>query len=299
MDTLVELTRPAQGITVLWLNRPEKHNAFDPALIAAIHQNVEFLRSDERTRVLILAGRGKSFCSGADLHYMKSMVNFSLDENVADAGRLAAMLQALHQFPKPIIAAVHGNVYAGATGMVACADIIFAADTARFCISEVKLGLVPAVISPYVMARMGVHFARRYFLTAEVFDAAAAQRAGLVHECVQPDTLMDSAVQMATQLLANAPGAISHTKTLIRELVPVPNREVMTHYTCELIARVRAGQEAQSGLQAFFEKQPAPWILSAADGGAASTSASAMAIAIASASTSANASAMPKKDPAP
>jgi methylglutaconyl-CoA hydratase len=232
---------------------------------------------------------------------MKSMVNFSLDENIADAGRLAAMLQALHQFPKPIIAAVHGNVYAGATGMVACADIIFAADTARFCISEVKLGLVPAVISPYVMARMGVHFARRYFLTAEVFDAAAAQRAGLVHECVQPDTLMDSAVQMATQLLANAPGAISHTKTLIRELVPVPNREVMTHYTCELIARVRAGQEAQSGLQAFFEKQPAPWILSAADGGAASTSASAMAIAIAiaSASTSANASAMPKKDPAP
>ena len=299
MDTLVELTRPAQGITVLWLNRPEKHNAFDPALIAAIHQNVEFLRSDERTRVLILAGRGKSFCSGADLHYMKSMVNFSLDENIADAGRLAAMLQALHQFPKPIIAAVHGNVYAGATGMVACADIIFAADTARFCISEVKLGLVPAVISPYVMARMGVHFARRYFLTAEVFDAAAAQRAGLVHKCVQPDTLMDSAVQMATQLLANAPGAISHTKTLIRELVPVPNREVMTHYTCELIARVRAGQEAQSGLQAFFEKQPAPWILSAADGGAASTSASAMAIAIASASTSANASAMPKKDPAP
>ncbi len=299
MDTLVELTRPAQGITVLWLNRPEKHNAFDPALIAAIHQNVEFLRSDERTRLLILAGRGKSFCSGADLHYMKSMVNFSLDENIADAGRLAAMLQALHQFPKPIIAAVHGNVYAGATGMVACADIIFAADTARFCISEVKLGLVPAVISPYVMARMGVHFARRYFLTAEVFDAAAAQRAGLVHECVQPDTLMDSAVQMATQLLANAPGAISHTKTLIRELVPVPNREVMTHYTCELIARVRAGQEAQSGLQAFFEKQPAPWILSAADGGAASTSASAMAIAIASASTSANASAMPKKDPAP
>lgn len=297
MDTLVELTRPAQGITVLWLNRPEKHNAFDPALIAAIHQNVEFLRSDERTRVLILAGRGKSFCSGADLHYMKSMVNFSLDENIADAGRLAAMLQALHQFPKPIIAAVHGNVYAGATGMVACADIIFAADTARFCISEVKLGLVPAVISPYVMARMGVHFARRYFLTAEVFDAAVAQRAGLVHECVQPDTLMDSAVHMAMKLLANAPGAISHTKTLIRELVPVPNREVMTHYTCELIARVRAGQEAQSGLQAFFEKQPAPWILPAADGGAASTSASAMAIA--SASTSANASAMPKKDPAP
>ena len=298
MNTLVELTRPADGITVLWLNRPEKHNAFDAALIAAIHQTVESLRTDERTRVLILAGRGKSFCAGADLHYMKSMVNFSLDENIADAGRLAAMLQALHQFPKPIIAAVHGNVYAGATGMVACADIIFAADTARFCISEVRLGLVPAVISPYVMARMGAHFARRYFLTAEVFDAAAAQRAGLVHECVQPDTLMDSAVHTATQLLANAPGAMSATKTLIRELVPVPNREVMTQYTCELIARVRAGQEAQSGLQAFFEKQPAPWMLPAADGGTASAKADASAETV-SAQTMADASAIPTKDSAP
>jgi len=297
MDTLVELTRPAHGITVLWLNRPEKHNAFDPALIGAIHQTVESLRIDEQTRVLILAGRGKSFCSGADLHYMKSMVNFSLDENIADASRLAAMLQALHQFPKPIIAAVHGNVYAGATGMVACADVIFAADTARFCISEVRLGLVPAVISPYVMARMGAHFARRYFLTAEVFDAAAAQRAGLVHECVQPDTLMDSAVHMATQLLANAPGAMSSTKTLIRELVPVPSSEVMTQYTCELIARVRAGQEAQSGLQAFFEKKPAPWMLPVADGGAASARADASASA--SEVTRVNASAIPTKDTAP
>ncbi|MDO8907303.1 MAG: enoyl-CoA hydratase-related protein [Pseudohongiella sp.] len=259
-NNIVELTRPAPGITVLWLNRPEKHNAFDPALIAAIHQNVEQLRADASTRVLILAGRGKSFCSGADLHYMKSMVNFSLDENIADAGRLAAMLQALHQFNKPIIAAVHGNVYAGATGVVACADFVIAADDARFCISEVKLGLVPAVISPYVMAKMGVHFARRYFLTAEVFDASAAQQARLVHECVAPGTLMDKAMQVATQLLNNAPAALAATKTLIRELIAVPDREVMTQYTCELIARIRAGDEAQAGLQAFFDKQRAPWL---------------------------------------
>lgn len=257
---VVELTRPAPGITILWLNRPEKHNAFDPALIAAIHHNVESLRNDDTTRVLILAGRGKSFCSGADLHYMKSMVNFSLQENIEDAGRLAAMLQALHQFPKPLIAAVHGNVYAGATGVVACADIVIAAQDARFCISEVRLGLVPAVISPYVMAKMGVHFARRYFLTAEVFDAGAAQQARLVHECVPPDTLMEKALQMATQLLNNAPAAMASTKTLIRELIAVPDREMMTQYTCELIARVRAGEEAQGGLQAFFDKQPAPWL---------------------------------------
>jgi methylglutaconyl-CoA hydratase len=260
-NNLVELTNPAPGITILWLNRPEKHNAFDPALIAAIHQNVENLRTDTNTRVLILAGRGKSFCSGADLHYMKSMVNFSLEENIADAGRLAAMLQALHQFNKPVVAAVHGNVYAGATGVVACADIVVAADNARFCISEVKLGLVPAVISPYVMAKMGVHFARRYFLTAEVFDASAAQQARLVHECVAPDTVIEKAIQIATQLLNNAPAAMASTKTLIRELIAVPDRAVMTQYTCELIARVRAGDEAQAGLQAFFDKQSAPWLL--------------------------------------
>jgi methylglutaconyl-CoA hydratase len=259
-NNLVELTHPAAGITVLWLNRPEKHNAFDPALIAAIHQNLETLRTDANTRVLILAGRGKSFCSGADLHYMKSMANFSLDENIADAGRLAAMLQALHQFNKPVIAAVHGNVYAGATGVVACSDIVIAADNARFCISEVKLGLVPAVISPYVMAKIGVHFARRYFLTAEVFDASAAQQARLVHECVAPDSLIDKAIQIATQLLNNAPAAMASTKTLIRELIAVPDREVMTQYTCDLIARVRAGDEAQAGLQAFFDKQSPPWL---------------------------------------
>lgn len=257
----VELTRPAAGITVLWLNRPEKHNALNPALIAEIHQNVEQLRADNNTRVLILAGRGKSFCSGADLHYMKSMVNFSMAENIADAGRLAAMLQSLHQFPKPIIAAVHGNIYAGATGVVACADIVIAADDARFCISEVKLGLVPSVISPYVMAKMGLHFARRFFLTAEVFDAQSAQQARLVHECVAPDTLMATALETAKQLLNNAPGAMASTKTLMRELIAVPDRDMMTQYTCELIARVRAGDEAQAGLQAFFDKQQAPWLL--------------------------------------
>lgn len=259
-NTPLEITRPAAGITVMWLNRPEKHNAFDPALIHAIHQQLDKLRDDDHTRVVILAGRGKSFCSGADLHYMKSMVNFSLQENIADAARLAAMLQALHQFAKPVIAAVHGNAFAGATGLIACADTVFASDDARFCISEVRLGLVPAVISPYVMARMGVHQARRYFLSAEVFDAAAAQHAGLVHECVNTDELMPRVFAHAELLLKNAPGAMTETKKLIRELVPIPTQQQLTRYTCELIARVRAGEEAQGGLQAFFDKHPAPWV---------------------------------------
>ncbi|ALO46446.1 enoyl-CoA hydratase-related protein [Pseudohongiella spirulinae] len=257
---VLQIEKPASGIAEIWLNRPEKHNAFDPALIAAIHRALDTLRDDSSTRVVIIAGRGKSFCSGADLNYMKSMVNFSHAENVADAGRLSAMLQTLHRFPKPVIAAVHGNVFAGATGIVACSDFVIAADSARFCISEVKLGLVPAVISPYVMSRIGPHQARRYFLTAEVFDAAAAQRVGLVHECVADDSVMAYAHARAMEMLRNAPASLADTKTLIRELVPVPSSPELSQLTCELIARVRAGDEAQAGLQAFLDKRPAPWI---------------------------------------
>lgn len=263
----LEITHPQPGISVMWLNRPEKHNAFDPPLINAIYDALAGLAADDTVRVLILAGRGKSFCSGADLNYMKSMANYSPAENVADANRFAAMLQALHQFPKPVIAALHGNVFAGATGLAACADIVIAANNARFCISEVRLGLVPAVISPYVLARIGAHQARRYFMSAEVFDAQAAQSAGLVHRCVEADSLLDEALATADTLLQNAPGALSATKTLINHLVPVPFTPELTGYTSELIARVRAGNEAQGGLQAFFDKRPAPWLATDGDGG--------------------------------
>lgn len=259
-NNLIELTHPKKGITIMWLNRPHVHNAFDPELISAVTSTVRKQARDPNTRVLIIAGRGPSFCSGADLNYMKSMVNFTLDENVEDAHKLAAMLQALHTFPKPLISAVHGNVYAGALGMVAATDIIIAAEDTRFCISEVRLGLVPAVIAPYVIARMGAHYARRYFLTAEVFDAAAAQEARLVHQCVPADALMDSALAMADRLLHNGPHAIATAKTLMRELLGVADKSVMTQYTCEIISRVRTGAEAQAGLQAFFDKQPAPWV---------------------------------------
>ena len=256
----LEISRPHTGITVLWLNRPHKHNAMTQALIAELHETLTTLAKDDTTRVLILAGRGKSFCSGADLNYMKSMVDFSHEENVDDACRFAAMLQALNQFPKPVIAALHGNVFAGATGLAACSDIVIAAHDTRFCISEVRLGLVPAVISPYLIARIGVHQARRYCLSAEVFDAEAARQAGLVHRCVPADTLMNEVMDTAIQLLNNAPRALTTTKNLINYLVPVPRSREITDYTAALIARVRNGEEAQSGLQAFLDKQPAPWI---------------------------------------
>lgn len=266
----LDISQPQDGVTVIWLNRPQKHNAMTQALISELTETLTRLGKDDNTRVLILAGRGKSFCSGADLNYMKSMVDFSHEENVDDACRFAAMLQALHQFPKPVIAALHGNVFAGATGLAACSDIVIAADDTRFCVSEVKLGLVPAVISPYVVARIGAHQARRYFLTAEVFDADAAQQAGLVHRCVPAATLMDEVMATATQLLANAPRAMATTKNLINYLVPVPASREITDYTAALIARVRTGQEAQGGLQAFLDKRPAPWTEAADNDGARS-----------------------------
>ena len=259
----LETSRPHDGVTIIWLNRPQKHNAMTQALIAELHETLTTLARDDKTRVLILAGRGKSFCSGADLNYMKSMVDFSHEENVDDACRFANMLQALHQFPKPVIAALHGNVFAGATGLTACSDIVIAADDTRFCVSEVRLGLVPAVISPYVVARIGAHQARRYFLTAEVFSAEAALQAGLVHRCVPADTLMNEVMATARQLLNNAPRAMATTKNLINYLVPVPASREITDYTAALIARVRTGQEAQGGLQAFLDKQQAPWVQNA------------------------------------
>jgi methylglutaconyl-CoA hydratase len=260
MNELLEFSRTSSGIGTLCLNRPEKHNAFDPALMQAIIDTLEQLRADDSLRVLIISGKGRSFSSGADLNYMKSMINFTQAENVQDAHRLARMLQTLNEFPKPVIAAVNGNAFAGATGIIACSDVVIAASDARFCISEVRLGIAPAVISPYVIARMGVHHARRYFLTAEVFGAEAARSAGLVHEIVEPSSLLDHALALAGSLLNNSPSALAATKALIHRIAPVLIDAQATQYTCELIAALRASDEGQQGLSAYFDKVPAPWV---------------------------------------
>lgn len=256
----VKVTREVPGITMLRLNRPDKHNAFGPALMQDMIDTLEALKQDAGTRVLIITGEGRSFSAGADLNYMKSMIDFSHEENVADANRLAQMLECINHFPCPVIAAVNGHCIAGATGIIACSDIVIAASDARFCISEVKLGIAPAVISPYVVARMGVHNARRFFLTAEMFDAETARRCNLVHEVVPPDALLVSAGQFARAMLRNAPGALDETKTLIHRVAPVHVDPQVREYCCELIARLRAGEEGQQGLAAFFDKTEPPWL---------------------------------------
>lgn len=257
---MLDVTTDTLGITTLRLNRPEKHNAFGPGLMQQIIDALQTLVSENQTRVLIITGAGKSFSAGADLNYMKSMVDYSHEENVADANRLATMLQRINEFPHPVISAVNGNAIAGATGIIATSDIVIAASDARFAISEVRLGIAPAVISPYVVSRLGAHNARRYFLTAEVFDASAAQAAGLVHEIVPPERLLEEARRFAQLLLNNGPEALAATKALIRRVAPAHIDPQVSEYTCELIARLRASDEGQQGLKSFFTKTPAPWV---------------------------------------
>ncbi len=267
MNSSLQVATDTNGITTLSLNRPEKHNAFDPDLMQLIINTLAALEIDNECRVLIITGSGKSFSSGADLNYMKSMVNFSHEENVIDAQRLATMLKTLNHFPKPVIAAVNGNAFAGATGLIACSDLVIAASNARFCISEVRLGIAPAVISPFVIARIGVHNARRYFLSAEIFAAEAAQHAGLVHEIVAPEALLETAHKHAMNFLNNGPQAIRATKELIHHIASYNADPAITQYTCELIARLRCSEEGQQGLAAYFEKNSPPWVVKSDSGG--------------------------------
>lgn len=256
---MLDITTTDQ-ITLLTLDRPDKHNAFGPELIQAITDALGRLADDPGTRVVIITGAGRSFSAGADLNYMKSMVDFSYEENVSDAGHLADMLDTLHCFPKPVIAAVNGNAIAGAMGMVAASDFVVAASDARFAVSEVRLGIAPAVIGPYLVARIGVHNARRFFLTAEPFNAEQAQAMDLVHEIVPPDALLTRARDIAAQMLNNGPLALEATKELILEVAPPVTNDATRQYTCELIARLRASEEGQQGLAAFFSKEPPPWV---------------------------------------
>lgn len=247
------------GVATVTLNRPELHNAFDDALIAGLTATFERLGADRAVRVVVLRGAGKSFCAGGDLGWMRRMAGYSEAENIADATRLATMLRALDQLPRPTIAAVHGACFAGGMGLVACADIAIAADDAVFCLSEVRLGLVPATISPYVVRAMGARAARRYFLTAERFRAAEALRLGFVHEVV-PAVELDAAVaRLVATLMESATGAQARSKELIAQVAGHPISDALIGLTARVIAEARASEEAREGLAAFFEKRKPRW----------------------------------------
>ena len=249
----------AGPIARLRLHRPELHNAFDADLIAALTQALERLAGDDGVRVVVLEGAGASFSAGADLNWMRGMAAASEQENRDDALALAHLMRTLDELPKPTIARVHGAAFGGGVGLVACCDIAIAAEQAKFGLTESRLGLLPAVISPYVIAAIGSRQARRYFATAEIFDAAQAQRIGLLHEVVVADAL-DAAVERQIALLLKAgPIASAQAKALVRSVAARSGRDAIDAANADLIAKLRVSAEGQEGLAAFLDKRPPAW----------------------------------------
>jgi methylglutaconyl-CoA hydratase len=248
------------GRATLTLNRPELHNAFDDALIAELTAALRALEANPAVRVVILAASGKSFSAGADLNWMRRMADYSPEENLADSRALAELMATLNHLAKPTIALVQGAAFGGGVGLVACCDIAIATPRASFCLSEVKLGLIPAVISPYVVAAIGERAARRYCLTAERFDAAEALRLGLVHEVVEEEALRGSAARFATLLLENGPAALAAAKELIFQVAREPLGAELRETTARRIAAIRASAEGREGLSAYLAKRKPSWI---------------------------------------
>lgn len=255
-----EVTIDPRGVASLVLNRPDVHNAFDDLMIAELIQQLDSLAADDGVKVLILKSNGKNFSAGADLNWMRSMAKKDYQQNLDDAAGLASLMHKLDTFPKPTLALVQGAAFGGAVGLVACCDIALAEANASFCLSEVKIGLIPAVISPYVMRALGERQSRRYFLTAERFNATTAESLGLVHQVINEDTLENSAEPLVQALLQNSPAAVSAAKNLLQQIYNKNiNNEVIAH-TTQAIAEIRVSAEGQEGLSAFLEKRKPNWL---------------------------------------
>ena len=248
-----------QGVAVIWLNRPDVRNAMSAELIAELTDAVGAAAEDDDVRAIVLAGRGKAFCAGADLNWMKEASQYGPAENRADAGKLATLLRTIAEAPKPTVARVHGPAFAGGLGLVAACDIAIASYDAKFCLTEVRIGLIPAMISPYVIRAMGPRAASRWFLSAEVFDGAEAYRMGLVQE-IAPAEELDAAVNtMLGQLLLGGPAAQAATKRLIREVTGRPVDDALVADTAGRIATARASDEGREGIASFLEKRRPGW----------------------------------------
>ena len=248
-----------RGVATVTLDRPERHNAFDDTVITELSAAFQDLASDDRARVMVLAATGKHFSAGADLAWMRRMGNANYDDNLVDAEALANMLRALNRLPKPTIARVQGSAWGGALGLICCCDLAVAADSATFRFSEVRLGLVPATISPYVIAAIGPRAARRYFLSAEPIDAETARNLGLLSAAVNESQLDHVVEHRIDHLLQNGPEAMTEAKRLIADIAGKAIDDQLVWHTSETIARLRVSEEGQEGLSAFLEKRPPRW----------------------------------------
>ncbi len=260
MKTNMLKTEMNGAVATLTLDRPEVRNAFNEALIAELTQQFTVLGQRDDVRCIVLAANGPAFCAGADLNWMRRMADYSHDENIADAAQLAEMLRVIYECPKPTVARIQGDVYAGGMGLVAACDMAVAVDSASFCLSEVRLGLIPATISPYVIRAMGTRASHRYFLTAERFGAAEALRIGFVHEVVAADALDAKVDELLKALTAASPNAVRVCKKLV---IDVAEREInagLIAATVQGIADIRASDEGKEGVQSFLNKRKPAWL---------------------------------------
>ena len=257
--TTLTITRDERVATVT-LNRPDVRNAFNETTIAEIKQAFSELGEDAGLRAIVLAANGPAFCAGADLNWMKKMAGYTHAENHADALQLAEMLRTIYLCPKPVVAKVQGDCYAGGMGLVAACDIIVAVEEANFCLSEVKLGLIPATISPYVIKAMGENASRRYFLTAERFGAQEALRIGFAHEVVSADALDAKVAEIVKALVNNSPNAVQQAKVLVRDVAGQEVSDALLADTAERIAQIRASEQGREGVASFLEKRKPAWL---------------------------------------
>jgi methylglutaconyl-CoA hydratase len=260
MPITLKLQTDARGVATITLDRAEKHNAFDDKMIAELLKALEDIESDETIRLLVLRAAGKNFSAGADLDWMRRMADYDHEQNLADAMQLARLMYSLNRLNSPVIALVQGASFGGGVGLIAACDIAIASSDAIFSLSEVRLGLIPSVISPYVIAAIGARAARRYFLTGERFDAGRALQLGLVHEVVDPESLDACLQRCIDELLSSGPKAQAAAKDLIHHVDRRAIDESLIEETARRIAEIRASDEGREGLDAFLQKRKPDWM---------------------------------------
>ena len=261
MSDVLDISRPTPQVARVWLNRPEVRNAFNEQVIAALTTTFAELSQDKALRVVVLGAHGKAFCAGADLNWMKAMAGYSWEQNRADAQQLADMLWTLDQCPVPIVGRIQGDCYAGGMGLAAVCDVLVAVEGATFCLSEARLGLLPATISPYVVRALGQPASRRYMVTAERFSAERAHALGMVHELATAETLDQKIDELVRTLVANGPQASRACKRLVQDVSGVPISEALRAETARRIADIRASDEGREGVASFLGKRKPSWLV--------------------------------------
>jgi methylglutaconyl-CoA hydratase len=258
--TTLDIRRPSRHVAEVWLNRPDVRNAFNASVIAELAAAFTGFAAEPDLRAIVIGGHGKAFCAGADLSWMRAMAGFDWEQNRADAKVLAEMLWTIYRCPVPIVGRVHGDCYAGGVGLAAVCDVLVAAEGVNFCLSEAKLGLLPATISPYVIRAMGEQAARRYFVTAERFSAAQAHAMGFVHEVCAAEALDAKVGEIVATLVANGPMALRACKQLVQDVAGLPIDAALRDETARRIADIRASDEGREGVQSFLNKRKPTWL---------------------------------------